>query len=192
MRKLPGIVDEVDYSIYPGYKPSIGFLTRGCRLKCGFCVVPRKEGLPFRERSVQTLWRGEGHSRELMLLDNDFFGIPDWRRHISDIRSGGFKVCFSQGVNIRLVNPALARALSTVDYRDTKFGRRRLYCAWDNIGDEKVFFRGVRYLNEAGIPSPHLMVYMLIGYAGRRDDGGCSIPVRSSRRCRMLAISDGL
>ncbi|MCK5713380.1 MAG: hypothetical protein KAI25_11730, partial [Hyphomicrobiaceae bacterium] len=32
-----------DYSIYPEYRASIGFSQRGCRLRCPFCVVPRKE-----------------------------------------------------------------------------------------------------------------------------------------------------
>lgn len=38
------VPDKYDYSIYPDFKPSIGFLQRGCRLKCSFCVVPKKEG----------------------------------------------------------------------------------------------------------------------------------------------------
>ena len=33
-----------DYSLYPDWQQSIGFTQRGCRLKCPFCVVPRKEG----------------------------------------------------------------------------------------------------------------------------------------------------
>lgn len=33
-----------DYSLYPNWRQSIGFTQRGCRLKCSFCVVPRKEG----------------------------------------------------------------------------------------------------------------------------------------------------
>lgn len=39
----------------------------------------------------------------------------------------------------------------------------RLYTAWDNIGDESVFFNGVDKLEKAGIPPKHLMAYMLIG-----------------------------
>ena len=33
-----------DYSIYPDFTGSIGFSQRGCRLRCKFCVVPKKEG----------------------------------------------------------------------------------------------------------------------------------------------------
>jgi hypothetical protein len=47
------------------------------------------------------------------------------------------------------------------------FKTRRLYTAWDNIGDEERFFRGVDTLERHGIPSHHLMAYMLIGYDKR-------------------------
>ena len=44
--------EQYDYSIYPGFTGSIGFTQRGCRLRCGFCVVPKKEGRP---RAVNTI-----------------------------------------------------------------------------------------------------------------------------------------
>ena len=56
-------------------------------------------------------------------------------------------------------------------YYDGKFKKRRLYTAWDNLGDESRFLTGLRTLNAAGIPSRHVMVYMLIGYrAGETMD----------------------
>ena len=58
-----------------------------------------------------------------------------------------------------------AEALASVEYRDDQFERRRLYTAWDNMGDERVFFRGLERLEKAGVPPAHLMVYMLVGYA---------------------------
>ena len=33
--------EHYDYSIYPDYPWSLGFTQRGCRLNCGFCVVPK-------------------------------------------------------------------------------------------------------------------------------------------------------
>mgnify|MGYP004471687623 CR=1 FL=1 len=33
-----------DYSLYPEWKPAIGFLTRGCIRNCPWCIVPKKEG----------------------------------------------------------------------------------------------------------------------------------------------------
>jgi hypothetical protein len=51
-----------------------------------------------------------------------------------------------------------------VPYYDDAFKSRRLYTAWDNIGDEDRFFRGIATLERHGIPSQHVMAYMLIGY----------------------------
>ena len=161
----PGIGPEQDYSLYPDFSYSIGFLTRGCRLKCGFCVVPKKEGKPIHNVTVGQLWRGNPHPKKLHLLDNDFFGAPDWQRHVDDIRSGGFRVCFNQGINIRMITEESAAALASIEYRDDQFKCRRLYTAWDNLGDEQRFFKGVDLLESAGVPPKHLMVYMLVGYA---------------------------
>ena len=160
----PGIGSKVDYTDYPDFKASIGFLIRGCRLKCGFCVVPEKEGKPYQEQTITDLYRGHPYPKQLHLLDNDFFGIKNWRDRIAEIRANDFKICFSQGINIRLVNKRIAEALASIKYYDSKFKKRRIYTAWDNLGDEKPFMRGVDYLVDAGIPTRHIMAYMLIGY----------------------------
>lgn len=155
---------EYDYSIYPDYPFSIGFLQRGCRLKCKFCVVPQKEGRPRQEMTVNDLWRGDPHPKKLHILDNDFFGVPGWQAHVRDIVDGGFKVCLNQGINVRLIHEEGAAALASMEYRDDQFQRRRIYTAWDNIGDEKIFMRGIDLLEAAGIPASNVMAYMLIGY----------------------------
>ena len=121
--------EHYDYSIYPEYPWSLGFTQRGCRLRCRFCVVPGKEGLPLAVNTIADIWR-EGTPRNVVLLDNDFFGQgrAQWRARLQELRDGDFKVSFNQS-------------------------------------DERVFFRGVRRLEQAGIPPQHLMVYMLVGFA---------------------------
>lgn len=156
--------EQYDYSGYADFDASIGFTQRGCRLKCKFCAVPKKEGKNRSVNRIAAIWRGEPYPKKLHLLDNDFFGQPEWRDRIAEIREGGFKVCLSQGINVRLINQEAAESLATIQYRNTKFSERKLYTAWDNIGDEKVFFRGVDTLGAAGIPPTHLMAYMLIGF----------------------------
>lgn len=143
---------------------SIGFTQRGCRLKCKFCVVPGKEGKNRGIATIADIWRGSPYPRKLHLLDNDFFGNPEWPARIAEIREGKFRVCLSQGINVRLIDDEAAAALATIEYRNTRFNERRLYTAWDNLKDEAVFFKGVDTLERAGIPSKHLMAYMLIGY----------------------------
>lgn len=162
--KFPGISNRQDYSLYPRFRASIGFLSRGCRLRCKFCVVPQKEGRPQANMTVDDLWRGPPYPKTLHLLDNDFFGLPDWRQHVANITRCGFRVCFNQGINIRMVTEETADALASIEYRDDQFRRRRLYTAWDNLRDEGRFFSGVDALERAGIPPHHLLVYMLVGY----------------------------
>lgn len=161
-----GEYEYYDYSIYPGFDASIGFTQRGCRLKCGFCVVPKKEGKPRSVMSIYDIWRGEGFPRHIHLFDNDFFGQPEdqWRARIAEIKDGGFKVCINQGINVRLIHKEGAEALASIPYYDDSFRSRRIYTAWDNLKDEKVFMRGVNLLQDAGIPTHHIMVYMLVGF----------------------------
>jgi hypothetical protein len=169
VEQITGDFDGLDYTLYPDFTASLGFTQRGCRLRCGFCVVPAKEGKPRPVKTVRQIWRGGRYPRHIHLLDNDFFGQPeaDWKARIEEIIWGGFSVCMNQGINVRLLTDDAAKALSSIDYRDDQFAQRRLYTAWDNIGDEAVFFRGVDRLEKYGIPPAHLMAFMLIGYDRR-------------------------
>ena len=161
--------ERYDYSIYPGFTGSIGFTARGCRLKCGFCVVPKKEGKPRSVNTIAEIWRGAPWPKHLHLLDNDFFGQPrdQWQARLEEIRAGGFKVCLNQGINIRMIDDDSAAGLASVPYYDDAFKKRRLYTAWDNVGDEARFFAGVEKLAQHGIPPTHLLVYMLVGWDKR-------------------------
>jgi hypothetical protein len=160
-----GIPDgQLDYSIYPRFQQSIGFTQRGCRLRCSFCVVPKKEGAMRASASIYEIWRGDPWPRELLLLDNDFFGQPDWRTRIAEIRGGGFKVSFNQGINARFLTDEAAEAIATVDYRADDMKVRRIYTAWDNLKDEERLFAGLSRLVKYGVKPDHIMVYILIGY----------------------------
>ena len=157
--------ENYDYSIYPDFRYSIGFTQRGCRLKCGFCVVPQKEGKPKAVNSIWDIWR-EGQPRAVHLLDNDFFGQPreDWRARVDELIQGRFRVSFSQGINIRMITEETASAIASVRYRDASLQRKRIYTAWDNLGDEQRFFKGLDLLLQAGVKPDEVMVYMLVGY----------------------------
>lgn len=158
--------EYVDYEGYETFDASIGFTQRGCRLRCKFCVVPKKEGKNRATGNISDIWRGEGHPRTLSLLDNDFFGQPraEWQARIKEIQDGDFRVCISQGINVRLLDQEGAEALASIKYSDTKFERRRLYTAWDNLKDEGIFFKGIALLEKAGIPPHKVMAYMLVGF----------------------------
>ncbi|NJK31302.1 MAG: radical SAM protein [Deltaproteobacteria bacterium] len=190
-----------DYSIYPSFRSSIGFLQRGCRFKCPFCVVPKKEGPIRQEQTVEQLWRGPEHPKHLIVLDNDFFGNPAWPDRIAEIREGRFRVNFCQGINARCLDERTAAAIASVDYRDARMQQRRIYTAWDNRRDEERLFRGLRLLVDAGVKPNHIMVYILIGYwAGEthedrdhrrhklREFGARPYPMPYTRRPELVAF----
>ena len=155
---------ETDYSIYPHFKQSLGFTQRGCRLKCSFCVVPKKEGRVKPMNTIADIWRGEPHPKQIILLDNDFFGQPDWLARTDELQAGNFEVSLNQGINVRLIHAEGAAVLAKLKYRDDQFKKRRLYTAWDNRKDEDVFLRGIHILLDAGIKPNDIMVYMLCGF----------------------------
>lgn len=155
---------DIDYADYPRWRSSLGFTQRGCRLRCSFCVVPKKEGAIQEVNTISELWRGDPWPKHLLLLDNDFFGQPHWRDRIQEIRDGKFKVSFNQGINARMLTDETAEAIASVDYRDDSMKVKRIYTAWDNQKDEARLFRGLESLVRHGVKPDHIMVYMLCGY----------------------------
>jgi len=155
--------ENYDYSIYPDFQHSIGFTQRGCRLKCSFCVVPKKEGKNTVVNSIYDIWR-EGTEKKIHLLDNDFFGQSDWEVRANEIIDGDFKVCFNQGINVRLIHKEGAEKLVKMKYMDDQFKSKRIYTAWDNRRDENIFMKGIGIMLDAGVKPTHIMVYMLCGY----------------------------
>jgi len=158
------MTQQLDYSLYPRFRQSIGFTQRGCRLQCSFCVVPKKEGRVQPVRTIAEIWRGAPWPKELLLLDNDFFGQPDWRTRVAEIREGEFRVSFNQGINARCLTEEAAEAIASVDYRDDSMQVRRIYTAWDSREDEDRLFAGLQRLVKYGVKPDHIMVFMLVGY----------------------------
>jgi hypothetical protein len=156
--------NELEWSLYPDFPNSIGFTQRGCRMSCEFCVVPRKEGHVQEAATITEIWRGEPHPRNVILLDNDFFGQARWRDRIRELIDGHFRVSFNQGINARCITDEAAEAVASVDYYDDQFSQRRIYTAWDNRDDEDRLFSGLNRLVKYGVKPSAIMVYMLIGF----------------------------
>jgi hypothetical protein len=151
-----------DYRVYPRFEHSIGFSQRGCRFQCTFCVVPRKEGKVVPVSGLEAIWRGRGG---VILLDNDFFGNPQWPEVIADAKRLDIAIAVIQGINARTLNDKQAAAIASVRWMADNFERRRVYTAWDNEDDERTFFRGLDRLKAHGISPDSMLVYMLIGHA---------------------------
>jgi hypothetical protein len=169
-KTLPPEVErfDPDYSLYD-YPHNIGFAMRGCRFRCDFCVVPRKEGRAKSVSSIEQIWT-QRSSNFLMLLDNDFFGNPLWQECVADILKNKLRVNFSQGLNIRIISEKQANALAKIDFRDKSNNMPRITFAWDNIRDEKTIMRGFKRVTDAGIKPWQIQFYVLIGFDSTQDE----------------------
>lgn len=163
-KTLPDEIENMvpDYSIY-NYPHNIGFTMRGCRLKCGFCVVPEKEGKPYGVMTIPEIWT-QRTSDFVVLLDNDFFGNPAWRDRIAEIRDLNLKVNFNQGLNIRNLKPEQAEALASVKFRSLSGKSKSVNFAWDDPRHEKLIHKGIQTCLDAGMKAWQMGFYVLIGY----------------------------
>ena len=162
--ELPNEVQAMDpdYSIY-GWPHNLGFAMRGCRLKCSFCVVPKKEGKPRHENTISEIWT-QRDSDFVVLLDNDFFGNPNWSARIAEILDFDLRVNFNQGINIRNLKQDQAEALASVKFRNLKGTHKQIHFAWDDPRHEKLIHKGMKVAMDNGIKPYQMMFYVLIGY----------------------------
>lgn len=163
-KNLPQEVEDCvpDYTIY-GYKHSLGFTMRGCRFVCKFCVVPEKEGRPKSNNTIQEIWTNK-KSNFLVLLDNDFFGNPEWQDRIKEIKDYNLKVNFSQGLNIRIITEDQAKALASVNFSTISGKTKSVHFAWDRLKDERLIDDGIERCIKAGIKPYQMSFYVLIGF----------------------------
>lgn len=156
-----------DYSLYD-LDYSLGFTSRGCIRKCGFCVVPEKEGM-IRDNAPISEFLHPDH-KKVILLDNNFQASPRWKENIVFLVERDLKVNFNQGLDIRLVNEEFARRLADTNYYNWTFKHRGLHFAFDSMGVEKAVVQGIDVLTNAGIRASHLMFYVLVGYDTTFDE----------------------
>jgi len=152
------------YTLYPDCGYHIGFSMKGCRFNCAFCCVPKKEGKPFEYHSIDQILVNPNGGNRLMLLDNDFFGSPNWGSDLKRIIQLNLKVCFVQGLNIRILTEEQASLLAQCKYYNSKFKKRYVTFAWDKPKDERLIEKGIKLCNKAGIPSKNMQFFVLIGY----------------------------
>jgi len=111
---LPEIIEklEPDYSLYPENDTSYGFLSRGCIRRCSFCKVPEKEGTIRKAFGVQDIVR----HKQVKFLDNNILALPDHYEILQELISRKVKCQFTQGLDIRLVNPKNSDLLKNLRY----------------------------------------------------------------------------
>ncbi len=185
---------DIDYGI--------GFTTRGCHVGCGFCVVPKKEGIvEYRETRVQDLINPR--SKHIVLMNNNSLAHKDFFQDIEEIKEHGLSVHFDQANDITLVNNKVAEALSSVNYRGFDGKNKRLFFAFDLLVRKKIdpetsqvitydmskeVREKVKLLNGYGIPPKHLTFYMLIGYNTTEEEDLFRVDLLKSLGCEIYPM----
>jgi hypothetical protein len=157
--ELPSDIEAIvpDYNKFK-LDHAIGYTTRGCIRDCGFCLVRAKEGILH---DVDTTWITKA---KITLLDNNFLASKLWKEKLQFFIDKKLKVCFSQGLDIRLIDKEKAQMLAKVNYRDNSFKHKRLYFSFDNPYLEDLIVEKVKLLKDNRIRPQHLLFYVLVGY----------------------------
>lgn len=128
--RLPDAVDAMKPKI------NIGFTTRGCFRRCGFCVVPQKEGRLHVTGDIHDFW--DGKAKDIIILDNNILGVPaHFKKIIQQCVAAGVRPDFNQGLDARLITQDTINTLLQARPRRVRF-------AFDNTADKPVINRAVR------------------------------------------------
>lgn len=79
---------------------SIGFLTRGCFRKCGFCVNKKYDHV-FEHSPLEEFY--DESRKNICLLDDNFLGCAHWKEKLEQLIATGRKFKFKQGLDERLL-----------------------------------------------------------------------------------------
>lgn len=139
---LPEEVEHIcpDYSLYKGIDRSYGFLTRGCIRHCPWCVVPGKEGKIHANADVEEFLR----HKKVVCMDNNVLAHPWGIEQIEKMARLRVAVDFNQGLDARLIDPAVAKRLASLRW----IKNIRLAC--DSQGQMPSVERAVKNIREAG------------------------------------------
>lgn len=152
-KPLPDAIEHImpDYSLY-GCDTSYGFLTRGCPNKCGWCIVPRKEGDIRANADV-----GEflAHN-QVVLMDNNVLAHDHGIEQIDKLARLGVKVDFNQGLDARRIDDSVARRLASLKW----LAPNRLAC--DQKGQMESIQKAVELLRWHNATPRRYFVYVLV------------------------------
>lgn len=135
--RLPAEIEALppDYDLYPELADrAIGFLSRGCPFNCPFCIVPLKEGPPRQVSDLPTLLEN-GRRKKLILLDDNLLSLPQAPRLIEELVSQKIMVNFTQTLDLRLVDRAMAALLKRVNCCNTRFTRSNYHFSLNDSGN---------------------------------------------------------
>ena len=158
-KKLDNQIEKCqpNYSIYPDCDYSLQYFSRGCIRKCGFCVVPEKEGKIYSVKPMNLNPKG----KYIKIFDNNFFANPEWKESIKYLVKWHQPVSFDSGLDIRIFNEEQGESLKQIKIH------KMIHIAWDNPKQdvtEKINLM-IKY-----IKAYKIMVYVLIGFDSTKEE----------------------
>ena len=142
---------RTEYAYYTDY--SIGFLTRGCFRKCGFCVNKNYDRVC--EHSPLAEFYDPARPK-ICLLDDNFFGSPNWKPLLEVLQAKKKPFQFKQGLDERLLTDDKCKILFASNYDgDYIF-------AFDNVADAELIERKIKLARK--YTNAVLKFYCFTGY----------------------------
>ncbi len=149
------ISNRSEFKEYLDY--SIGFLTRGCFRKCGFCVNQKYDRV-FKHSPLEEFY--DPDRKGIILLDDNFLGYADWRSCLDELIATDKQFKFKQGLDERLLTPEKCELLFNSKYDGA------VTFAFDNIADYRIIEKKLKLIRKH--TSREIKFYVLCGF----DDSG--------------------
>lgn len=146
---------DTEFKEYTDY--SIGFLTRGCFRKCGFCVNKKYDRV-FLHSPLEEFY--DPTRKKICLLDDNFLGQPNWKECLEELIATGKPFKFKQGLDERLLTPEKCEILFNAKYDG------EITFAFDNIKDYRIIRKKLELIRSHS--SKQIKFYVLCGF----DDEG--------------------
>jgi len=167
--------DSFKYSNTDSY---IGYTTRGCVWKCGFCAVRTFEPdfIPYVDikKVVEGIVKQSGEKQNLILMDNNVLASPKFNTIIDDIKKLGFIkgstygktrrkriVDFNQGLDARFLDENKMIRLAEIPLEPMRL-------AFDSIKLKDVYLKAVRLAHKYG--QKEMSNYILYNYDDTPED----------------------
>jgi len=169
------VLEDICYE-YPVNDAYFGYMTRGCKRKCGFCAVHIIEPefinyIPMKEQK-DIIDRKYGEKKDLLLLDNNILASSDFDKITDEILEMGFYkgaklnnrkryVDLNQGIDARYLTRRKIKRLAELPVRPLRI-------AFDDIRMKDAYIKKIKWASELGFA--RLSNYILFNYKDTPED----------------------
>ena len=170
-------VENINFK-YSNTESYLGYTTRGCVRRCGFCAVKTFEPTYIPYVDITKVVRGiiseSGEKQNLILMDNNVLASPEFDRIIDDIKGLGFVkgatfgktkrkriVDYNQGLDARKLDEGKMRRLAEIPLEPMRL-------AFDSISLKRVYLKAVRLAHAYG--QKEMSNYILYNFDDTPED----------------------